>query len=76
MNARPDPNLPTYVAPTYARSIVLKRKISGPTRSLRGDQFLSRGFSVHETVRVHGVPKAATPAIGARDVSREVSVAS
>lgn len=31
------------------RSIVLKRKISGPTRSLRGDQFLSRGFSVHET---------------------------
>ena len=27
-------------------------------------------------VRVHGVPKAATPAIGARDVSREVSVAS
>ena len=31
------------------RSIVLKRKISGPTRSLRGDQFLSRGFSVHES---------------------------
>jgi transposase len=31
------------------RSIVLKRKISGPTRSLRGDQFLARGFSVHET---------------------------
>ena len=31
------------------RSIVLKRKISGPTRSLRGDQFLSRGFSVHQT---------------------------
>ena len=31
------------------RSLVLKRKISGPTRSLRGDQFLSRGFSVHET---------------------------
>ena len=31
------------------RSIVLKRKISGPTRSLRGDHFLSRGFSVHET---------------------------
>ena len=27
-------------------------------------------------VRVHGVPKAATPAIGARDVSCEVSVAS
>lgn len=31
------------------RSIVLKRKISGPTRSLRGDQFLSLGFSGHET---------------------------
>jgi transposase len=31
------------------RSLVLKRKISGPTRSLRGDQFLARGFSVHET---------------------------
>ena len=31
------------------RSIVLKRKISGPTRSLRGDQFLARGFTVHET---------------------------
>ena len=31
------------------RSIVLKRKISGPTRSRRGDQFLSRGFSVHES---------------------------
>ena len=31
------------------RSIVLKRKISGPTRSLRGDRFVARGFSVHET---------------------------
>ena len=31
------------------RSLVLKRKISGPTGSLRGDQFLARGFSVHET---------------------------
>ena len=31
------------------RSIVLKRKISGPTRSRRGDQFLARGFSVHES---------------------------
>jgi len=36
------------------RGIVLKRKISGPTRSLRGDQFLSRGFSVHETCRRQG----------------------
>lgn len=31
------------------RSLVLKRKISGPTRSLRGDQFLARGFTAHET---------------------------
>jgi len=29
------------------RSLVLKRKISGPTCSLRGDQFLARGFNVH-----------------------------
>ena len=41
---------PTNSAAEQAlRSIVLKRKICGPTRSLRGDQFLSRGFSVHET---------------------------
>ena len=33
------------------------------------------GVHVHG-VHVHGVPKAATPEIGARDVSREVSVAS
>ena len=33
---------------------------------------IEEAFKVH----VHGVPKAATPAIGARDVSREVSVAS
>ena len=37
------------------RGIVLKRKISGPTRSLRGDHFLARGFSVHETCLRQGV---------------------
>ncbi len=37
------------------RSLVLKRKISGPTRSLRGDQFLSHGFTVHETCLRQGV---------------------
>ena len=37
------------------RSLVLKRKISGPTRSLRGDQFLSRGFTAHETCLRQGV---------------------
>ncbi len=31
------------------RSLVLKRKISGPTRSLRGDQFLARGYTAHES---------------------------
>ena len=37
------------------RSLVLKRKISGPTRSLRRDQFLARGFTVHETCLRQGV---------------------
>ena len=37
------------------RSLVLKRKISGPTRSLRGDHFLSRGYTVHETCLRQGV---------------------
>ena len=37
------------------RSLVLKRKISGPTRSLRGDQFLSHGFTAHETCLRQGV---------------------
>lgn len=36
------------------RALVLKRKISGPTRSKRGDQFLARGFSVYETCRRQG----------------------
>ena len=48
--------MPTNNAAEQAlRSIVLKRKISGPTRSLRGDQFLSRGFTVHETCLRQGV---------------------
>lgn len=37
------------------RGIVLKRKISGPTRSRRGEEFVARGFSVHETCRRQGV---------------------
>jgi len=36
------------------RQLVLKRKISGPTRSRRGDEFIARGFSVHETCRRQG----------------------
>jgi len=51
-----DAVVPTNNAAEQAlRSIVLKRKISGPTRSLRGDQFLARGFSVHETCLRQGV---------------------
>ena len=36
------------------RALVLKRKISGPTRSRRGDEFLANGFSVYETCRRQG----------------------
>ena len=36
------------------RPLVLKRKISGPTRSRRGDEFLARGFSVIESCRRQG----------------------
>ena len=35
------------------RALVLKRKISGPTRSRRGDD-MARGFSAHETCRRQG----------------------
>lgn len=33
---------------------MIKRKISGLTRSRRGDDFLARGFSVYETCRRQG----------------------
>ena len=36
------------------RALVLKRKISGPTRSRRGDEFIARGFSVYESCRRQG----------------------
>jgi len=36
------------------RALVLKRKISGPTRSRRGADFIARGFSVYETCRRQG----------------------
>ncbi len=36
------------------RALVLKRKISGPTRSKRGDELLARGFSAYETGRKQG----------------------
>ena len=48
--------VPTNNAAEQAlRSIVLKRKTSGPTRSLRGDHFIARGFSVHETCLRQGM---------------------
>ena len=36
------------------RTIVLKRKISGPTRSKRGDQFIARAYTAFETCRRQG----------------------
>jgi transposase len=36
------------------RSIVIKRKISGPTRSRRGDEFIARAFTVQESCRRQG----------------------
>ena len=36
------------------RAIVLKRKISGPTRSRRGDEFIACGFTAYETCRRQG----------------------
>jgi transposase len=36
------------------RALVLKRKISGPTRSRRGDEFIANGFSAYETCRRQG----------------------
>lgn len=41
--------------PEALRGIVLKRKISGPTRSRRGDEFIARGFSAHESCRRQGL---------------------
>ena len=36
------------------RALVLKRKISGPTRSRRGDNFLAHGVTAYETCRRQG----------------------
>jgi transposase len=36
------------------RAIVIKRKISGPTRSRRGDDFIARAFTAQETCRRQG----------------------
>ena len=51
-----DPTVPptNNGAEQALRALVLKRKISGPTRSRRGDEFITRGFSVFETCRRQG----------------------
>ena len=51
-----DPDVPpsTNSSKQAIRALVLKRKISGPTRSRRGDDFIARGFSTHETCRRQG----------------------
>ncbi len=47
-----DALVPTNNAVEQAlRGIVLKLKISGPTRSRRGDEFIARGFSAYESCR-------------------------
>ena len=50
------PNVePTNNAAEQAlRALVLKRKISGPSRSRRGDEFIARGFSAYESCRRQG----------------------
>jgi transposase len=50
----PDVEPTNNAAEQALRAVVLKRKISGPTRSRRGDEFIARGFSVFETCRRQG----------------------
>ena len=38
---------------------MLKRKVSGPTRSRRGDEFIAPGFAKHESCRRQGVDLSA-----------------
>jgi transposase len=51
-----DPTVPptNNEAERALRALVLKRKISGPTRSKRADEFIACGFSVYETCRRQG----------------------
>lgn len=51
---RPEVEPTNNAAEQALRGIVLKRKISGPTRSRRGDEFIARGFSVLESCRRQG----------------------
>ena len=51
---RPEVQPTNNAAEQALRGIVLKRKISGPTRSRRGEEFIARGFSVLESCRRQG----------------------
>jgi transposase len=49
--ARPDVEPTNNAAEQALRGIVIKRKISGPTRSRRGDEFIAWGFTAWESCR-------------------------
>ena len=51
---RPEVEPTNNAAEEALRGIVLKRKISGPTRSRRDEEFIARGFSVFESCRRQG----------------------
>ena len=51
---RPDVAPTNNDAERALRPVVLKRKISGPTRSRRGDDFIAGGYSVVESCRRQG----------------------
>lgn len=51
---RPEVEPTNNTAEQALRGIVLKRKISGPTRSRRGDDFIAHGFSALESCRRQG----------------------
>ena len=51
---RPDVPPTNNASERAIRNIVLKRKISGPTRSRRGDDFIARGYTVLETCKRQG----------------------
>jgi len=52
--ANPDVPPTNNSAEQAIRALVIKRKISGPTRSRRGDEFIARVLSAHETCRRQG----------------------
>ena len=51
---RPDVPPTNNASERAIRNIVLKRKVSGPTRSRRGDDFIARGYTVLETCKRQG----------------------